>query len=243
MKATPDAHASRSAQPVNAPKQKSGNAPSAAIPTAPTAIAPQRLREVLAGPLPGRAAHARYEPELAFGRHAGPPSESARPAAVAMLLYPRGDRWHIPLTVRPSHMVHHGGQISLPGGLVEPGESTADAALRELEEELGVPVADVTLLGELSPLYLFVTDFLIVPHVATIASAPQFRPSADEVAEVIELPIQTLLDDLRPRRVRRSFRALEFSAPALCMAGHEVWGATAMMLGELAAVFAAANRG
>ncbi len=202
-----------------------------------------RLGEVLTGPLPGRAAQARYEPELAFGRHGGPAPHSARSAAVALLLYERHGKWHVPLTVRPAHLANHAGQISLPGGLVEPGESTADAALRELEEELGVDAGSVTVLGSLSPLYLYVTDFLITPHVAAIAAGPTFRPSDAEVAEVIELPLDALLNDAAPARVRRGFRALEFFAPALCLPGHEVWGATAMMLAELADAVVLAKSG
>ncbi|MEX2185676.1 MAG: CoA pyrophosphatase [Pirellulales bacterium] len=200
-----------------------------------------RLGEVLAGPLPGHAAQARYEPELAFGRHGGPAPRSARAAAVAVLLYERDGVCHVPLTVRPAHLANHAGQISLPGGLVEPDESTADAAVRELEEELGVEASSVTLLGSLSPLYLYVTDFLITPHVAVVDSPPTFRPSDAEVAEVIEMPLHTLLDDQSPRREKHGFRGLEFYAPALCVSGHEVWGATAMILAELAAAVVAAQ--
>jgi 8-oxo-dGTP pyrophosphatase MutT (NUDIX family) len=202
---------------------------------------PTRLGEVLAAPLAGRAAHARYEPELAFGRHGGPVPRSARAAAVAILLYERAGIWRLPLTVRPPHLANHGGQISLPGGLVEPGESTAAAALRELEEELGVAADAIAVVGSLSPLYLYVTDFVITPHLAVAAGVPQFRPNADEVAEVIDLPVGTLLDDSTPRRVERRVRGLRFSAPALCLGGHEVWGATAMILAELADVLVAAQ--
>ena len=80
----------------------------------------------------------RFAPELSYGRHFGPAPSTARPAAVIALLVRRAGRWHIPLTVRQAALGRHGGQISLPGGAVEPGESTAQAAERELAEELGV---------------------------------------------------------------------------------------------------------
>jgi 8-oxo-dGTP pyrophosphatase MutT (NUDIX family) len=202
---------------------------------------PTRLGEVLAAPLSGRAAHARYEPELAFGRHGGPVPRSARAAAVAILLYERAGVWRLPLTVRPAHLANHGGQISLPGGLVEGGETTSTAAVRELEEELGVAADEISVVGSLSPLYLYVTDFVITPHVAVTAGVPRFRPSAYEVAEVIDLPVGLLLGDSTPRRVERKVGALRFSAPALCLGGHEVWGATAMILAELADALVAAQ--
>jgi 8-oxo-dGTP pyrophosphatase MutT (NUDIX family) len=201
------------------------------------------LREALAGSLPGRAAHARFEPDLAFGRHSGPAPASARAAAVMLLLCERGGEWFVPLTVRPAHLTHHAGQVSLPGGLVEPGEMSAAAALRELDEELGIDAGRVSLLGELSPLYLYVTDFLITPHVGVLEAAAAFVPSPDEVAEVIETPLGIFAASGPCTRVKRGFRSLSFFAPAMCIAGHEVWGATAMMLAELGEVWAAANRG
>lgn len=197
-----------------------------------------RLRDRLTKPLPGRRAQARFEPELAFGRHAGPAPASARSAAVVLLLYQHAGEWLVPLTVRPEHLSNHAGQVSLPGGLVEPGETTAAAALRELEEELSVAAGEVTLLGTLSPLYLYVSDFLITPHVAAAANRPAFHPSEFEVAEILEMPLSMLAESSEPARVLRGFKQLRFHAPAVHLAGHEVWGATAMILSELAAVFA-----
>jgi 8-oxo-dGTP pyrophosphatase MutT (NUDIX family) len=197
-----------------------------------------RLCDRLAQPLPGRRAQARFEPDLAFGRHAGPAPATARAAAVVLLLYPHAGEWLVPLTVRPEHLTHHAGQVSLPGGLVEPGETTAAAALRELEEELGVAAGAVTLLGTLSPLYLYVSDFLITPHVAAAVNRPTFHPSEFEVAEILEMPLSMLADKAPPALVLRGFKQLRFYAPAVHLAGHEVWGATAMILSELAAVLA-----
>ena len=79
----------------------------------------------------------RMSPELSYGRHAGPAPHTARSAAVVLLLFRRAGRWHLPLTERPLTLAHHAGQISLPGGAVDHGESSIEAARRELKEELG----------------------------------------------------------------------------------------------------------
>src|SRR5215510_12971597 len=99
---------------------------------------PDRLARRLRLPLPGPAAQRTMESELAYGRHLGPPRLDARPAAVVALLHLIDDRWHMPLMVRPETLAHHAGQSSLPGGMVEPGETSEEAAIRELEEELGI---------------------------------------------------------------------------------------------------------
>ncbi|MBL9084019.1 MAG: hypothetical protein JNK76_19535, partial [Planctomycetales bacterium] len=82
-----------------------------------------KLARRLSQPLPGRKAQALLEPDAAYGRHFGPPSFDVRPAAVLVLLYQRAGAWHVALTVRHADLATHAGQISLPGGLIEPGET------------------------------------------------------------------------------------------------------------------------
>ena len=89
--------------------------------------------------------------------------------------------------------MRHGGQVSLPGGAVDEGESTSQAALRELNEELGVD-AEVELLGRLADCYVFASDFLITPWLAAVEFEPQWRPHVREVQGVVELPLSVLLD-------------------------------------------------
>src|SRR5687768_9711616 len=109
---------------------------------------PARLSQLLReGTLPGRAAQAKFEPQLSYGRHFGPAPDNARLAAVMILLFPDGEDWRLPLVLRPVSLTAHGGQIGLPGGAVDPGESSDQAALRELTEELGVGAEGVELLG------------------------------------------------------------------------------------------------
>lgn len=188
------------------------------------------------GFLPGREAQRQFEPGLCFGRHFGPPTYRARPAAVVALLYRTGQGWHLPLTVRPTTLRGHAGQISLPGGVVEPAEASETAALREMEEELGVDRGGVRLLGRLSPLYVFVSEFQIWPWVAVAAETPSFRPSPDEVSELLEIPLAHLLDPASRGMHGRRQRGIDLSAPHFIWGRHRIWGATAMILSELAAV-------
>lgn len=197
---------------------------------------PQQLSGRLAKPLPGVRAQGRYAPQLAYGRHAGPPALDARRAAVVMLIYPHEGCWTIPLTLRTDHLPDHAGQISLPGGMIAVGESSSDAALRELNEELGVPVTDVRVLGRLSDLYLFNSNYLVNVWLAVTDRRPDFVLCENEVAELFEIPLTYLIDPGNTTIERRDHRGLSFTAPAFCWGDHRIWGATSMMLSELLAV-------
>ena len=197
---------------------------------------PRRLAERLRRPLPGRLAQARFSPELSYGRQFGPRAHDVRPAAVIVLLYQHENAWHIPLTLRPAGMTDHGGQVSLPGGLVEADETSREAALRELHEELGVPPDGIEVLNPLSPIYVFVSNHWVTPWVATISKRPSIRPNRAEVAEVLEVPLAMLLDSANRSRHQIRRHGLTFSAPHISWRTHRIWGATGMMLGEFIAV-------
>ena len=197
---------------------------------------PEALSNRLAtSALPGRTVQRQLEPALCYGRHFGPPTYRAREAAVVALLYPHAGEWHIPLTVRPATLPAHAGQISLPGGAIDPGETTVQAALRELEEELGVRAADASVIGPLSPIYVFVSEYLVTPWIAAVDSRPRFRPSAEEVSELLEVPLRHLCDPAHRGRHTRRQRGIELNVPHILWGRHRIWGATAMILSELAA--------
>lgn len=193
---------------------------------------PERLSELLRAAPDLAASSSQFAPQLAYGRHRGPAAADARPAAVVLLLFPRQDDWFVPLTLRQPYLADHAGQISLPGGTLEPGESSQAGALRELSEELGVQVSEDQLLGSLTQQYVFHSNFLVTPWLASVSTVPVFQPQADEVAEVIELPLRTLLDPSHQTQAEIRHGSLRYLAPCIRYAQHSIWGATSMILGE-----------
>lgn len=205
--------------------------------TAPVnATLPSQLEQRLARPLPGWQAQAAFQPELSFGRHRGPAPLGARPAAVLLLIYPHEASWNIPLMLRPLHMPDHGGQISLPGGTMEAGENSRQAALREYQEELGATASDVKILGQLSPLYLFASNFQIFPWVGCVSARPAWTPSDREVERLLEIPLLHLCAAEAVGHVERRQRGLAFRAPCYQWQSERIWGATCMILAEFLAL-------
>lgn len=203
--------------------------------TKPLAL-PARLAERLRQPLPGLARCAEFAPELCYGRHEGPPAHNAKHAAVLILLYQCGFDWRLPLILRPITMPSHAGQVSLPGGEIEEGESIEEAAIRECQEELGVSGKQTQLLGRLTATYVFASNFVVTPCVAWTRERPAFVPNPDEVANLLE----PRLVDLRNTEHRGSHiierRGMTFRAPYIVYDNHRIWGATSMILAELLAV-------
>jgi 8-oxo-dGTP pyrophosphatase MutT (NUDIX family) len=152
------------------------------------------------------------------------------------LLYPHEATWHVPLTLRPAHLAAHAGQVSLPGGAVEPGETTAAAAVREFHEELGDDGQPIDLLGALSPLYVQASNYLVTPWVAAAAARPRLTPNPAEVEEVLEVPLSHLFDPAHFGSHLRQHQGRSYSAPHFLFQSHRIWGATCMILGELVTV-------
>lgn len=199
---------------------------------------PDQLAARLLEPLPGWAVQSRYQPELSFGRHLGPAPSDARPAAVLILLYPHHNSWHVPFTLRPAHMLDHASQVSFPGGVIESGESSQQAALREFSEETGAPADAIRLLGRLSELYLFASNYQIVPWVGATESYPAWNPNPGEVERLLEIPLAHLSNSASTGAIERRQRGLTFSAPCFRWETERIWGATSMVLAELIASLA-----
>ncbi|MGC8836808.1 MAG: NUDIX hydrolase [Anaerolineae bacterium] len=193
------------------------------------------FRRALQEPLPGLGAQLRMSPRPRPTRP-WPPGHSSRRAGVLLLLYPNAGEWWFPLTLRTEGLATHQGQVSLPGGAWEPEDPNLQhTALRETEEELGVPSETLQVLGKLTPLYIPPSDFCIHPFVAVADALPRLHPDPTEVAQVIQTPLRVLLDPGARQWEERPVRGVLARVPYFAIEGHKVWGATAMVLSEFAA--------
>lgn len=161
-------------------------------------------------------------------------SGSPRIGAVLLLLYCHQDELSIVLTRRRDDLQSHPGQISFPGGRHEAPETLVMTALRETHEEIGVEPDVLTVLGELTPIYILPSDFEVHPFVAWYKNGerPFFHPDPREVAEIVEAPLRLLLDPAIRAEEVWNIRGLEVAVPYFAVGSHKVWGATAMMLSE-----------
>jgi 8-oxo-dGTP pyrophosphatase MutT (NUDIX family) len=167
------------------------------------------------------------------------PLGSLRAASVLVPLVDHAGGLTVLFTRRTEHLAQHAGQISFPGGRAEPGDGSAEAtALRETEEEIGLPPRRVEVIGRLQD-YCTVTGFCITPVVGLVRPPLEVRPDASEVAEVFEVPLAFLLDPANHRRgsLMRDGRKREFHA--MPYGDYYIWGATAGILLDLYSVVAA----
>jgi len=195
----------------------------------------RRLESSLAQPLPGPAAQARLAP---LPRRQWPQEfdlARVRPAAGLLLIFPIDRLAHIVLTVR-ADALRHGGQVSLPGGVIEPGETFAQAALREAHEEVGLAPDDVRVLGSLTPLDIPVSGFRLHPVVAARQTRPSLAAADGEVAKILEVPVGLLLDPANLVSTERHRMGVTMQVPAFHVSGVEIWGATAMVIAEFLAL-------
>ena len=192
--------------------------------------------------LPGAAAHAHLAPVPRRQWPSGFDPARARHAAGLLLIFPVGDRAHIVLTQRAHTLERHGGQISLPGGVVEPGETLERAALREAHEEIALPIDDVSVLGALTPIDIPVSGFRLHPIVATAPVRPPLHPAVGEVARIVEVAVDELLQPATLGITIRTRDGHPIQAPAFRIGDIEIWGATAMVIAEFLALLGWSGR-
>ena len=160
-------------------------------------------------------------------------SQALRDAAVLIPVVQRAHDYSVLLTVRSAALKHHGGQISFPGGRVEPGDRDAvAAALRETEEEIGIGAAQIEILGPLDPLAT-ITGFKVLPVLGLIERLPPLTLDANEVASVFEVPLDFLLDRSNQQRMAREFGGRMRHYHLIEYGPHQIWGATASILVNL----------
>jgi 8-oxo-dGTP pyrophosphatase MutT (NUDIX family) len=198
----------------------------------------ENIRTALQKPLPGLTAQIKLAPEVRVESLRATPPADARTAGVLILLYQQAGAWYFPLIKRAEDGLTHGGQISLPGGSQEPGESLQETARREACEEIGAACADVEVLGQLSTIYIPPSNFLVTPTVGYADRRPDFQCDPREVAELIEAPLSTLFDPQVMKREPWTLRGTTVEVPFYQVGPHKVWGATAMILSEFSLVLA-----
>ena len=182
----------------------------------------ERLRAALSA-APAEAPLAGDYPELR--------AHASKAAAVLVAI----TDWREPgvlLTVRREHLRTHAGQISFPGGRIEPGEEPIAAALREAQEEILLEPAEADVIATIEP-YRTVTGFVITPVLAVVAHDLPLRPHEREVAELFETPLAFLLDPANQRRQSALFEGRERHYYEIVWNGRRIWGATAAMIVNL----------
>ena len=192
------------------------------------------LKETLRGELPGAILHSKMLPPGRRLKTNDHELSTVKQSSVLLLLFPEEDELYICLMKRPSTMKYHPGQISFPGGKVEKEDISAEmTALREANEEVGIDISAIEILGKLSDLYVEVSQFSIKPFLAWADKRPEFSVNYSEVEELILLPLNDFL-------IRESISEMEMETLTGKLTikyypfnGEIIWGATAMILSEL----------
>lgn len=212
------------------------------------------LSEALARDLPGQRAqflmapvHRRLETDASVD------GKPCRDAAVLALFYPDmidstagnnqpdpappGHREaHLLLTIRPPGMARHAGQVALPGGRREAHETLEETALRETHEEVAIAPGRVRIVGRLSPLFVTPSRYCVYPFVGVMDEKPDMSVTSDEVAHVFGAPLRSLTRPATRKTTVKEIRGRRMHIPYFDLCDQFVWGATAMMLAELAAL-------
>lgn len=194
----------------------------------------EKLERQLEDELPGRQAQWKMAP---IGRNVEiEVPDDRKLACVLLLLIPKGKDWHITIIERVSDIPEdpHAGQLSFPGGKFEETDySYQDCALRETEEELGVNPAEIGIIGELTSLYVNVSNFLIYPFIGFMGDFPEFNPQKTEVKHVFTTPINHFLGARNKKKTDLEVRGgIIKDVPYYDINNKVLWGASAMMMSE-----------
>ena len=162
-------------------------------------------------------------------------TKNPKTAAVMMLFYPKNGRTHLVLIVRNSYQGIHSAQVAFPGGKYEPRDQIFEnTALRETHEEIGIHPDSIEIKKAFTRLYIQPSNFMVYPFLGICKEEIAFIPDANEVADIIELPLSVFLgDDIIVSVNLSTSYADNIMVPAFKINEHIVWGATAMMLSEL----------
>lgn len=194
----------------------------------------RRLESALKHDLPGRDAQYLMAPSgRAIEELITKENNTPRKSAVLILLYYKGNDLYTVLFQRKDYDGYHSKEISLPGGKYENGdEDLAQTALRETHEEIGVNPDDIRILGELSELYIPVSNYDVFPFIGFLNSKPLFVAEPAEVEEILEVKIKDLIAPKSVKHKEMHYEDKVISTPYYDINRHHIWGATAMILSE-----------
>lgn len=186
----------------------------------------------------GESSHAKMSPpyRIELARKMAEKAKLARKAGVLALFYPNlSNETHLVLILRKSYKGVHSAQVGFPGGKYEDEDKNLMiTALREAKEEVGVPEKTVKVIRDITPLYIPPSNFMVHPYLGVSEYTPQFRKQDEEVEAILEVNLEDFLNpsNIIKTKVPTSYN-VSVEVPAFKLNGHIVWGATAMMLGEI----------
>ena len=160
-------------------------------------------------------------------------TNSMKKAAVLVGLFKKNDEWCFSLIRRPMNEKNHPGQIALPGGAMEKNETLMNTALREGFEEVGIKPEDVEIIGQLTPVPVPVSEYLIYPFVGVIDYEPEWIINEDEVEKIFILRMSELISSDNGYTEMWDLRGNKVEVPIFKVMNETVWGATAAVLSEL----------
>jgi 8-oxo-dGTP pyrophosphatase MutT (NUDIX family) len=191
------------------------------------------LKNNLALPLPGRLAQFKLAPPTRNNYPEKIPND-VRLGAVLALFFQQNDANRLIFIQRTQGRGVHSGQISFPGGRQEKTDQTMlNTAIRETFEEIGISPGEINIVGKLSLLYVPPSNFLVHPFVGFVSKPPVFNPDPKEVSEVFSVSVSDLLSASCIRLMEMAVHNFRISVPCFYVDGKIIWGATAMILGEL----------
>lgn len=194
----------------------------------------QQIQIALSQPLPGEQAHRTMWPESRNELLKIKQTKDPVQSSVVALFYPIGGITHLCFIKRATDNSHHSSQIAFPGGKMEKeDDSFLTTALRECFEELGVEIKPEQIAGEVTPLYIPISNFMVHTFVAVLDARPTFKKSDAEVDEILEIPFEHLLKTETRSSFELSYENQNYTIPCLRFNDHRIWGATAMILSEI----------
>jgi len=203
------------------------------------------LEEILKRPLPGSASYSKMIPYPSHDVYSKVP-EDHKEAAVLLVLFQRDSEWYLIYMKRTTRTAEdkHSGQISFPGGKYEPFDKNYEqCAIREAVEELGISQDSIQIKGALSPIYVFVSRFVVYPYVAVLSSLPEYEIQVSEVDQVYEVPLKYILDENNIAKKDLTIRNQTLKdVPYIDIEGENLWGATAMITSEFVSVIQSATQ-